>query len=201
MDVQMPEMDGYETTAAIRAREALTGAHVPIIAMTAYAMKGDRERCLEAGMDAYVSKPIRARELYETLESMVPRSAGDRPASAEAAPPADGPNWSAALSHVGGDRELLRELVSLFLAECPRWMADLRQAIASGDSTRLKIAAHTLKSPMGHFAAGAAFDTAQKLEVMGREGNLTGANEALVELEREVKRLEPALVAFVHQTP
>ena len=87
MDVQMPEMDGFEATAAIRARERATGGHIPIIAMTAHAMKGDRERCLAAGMDGYVSKPLRPQELFEVLERLVPATAAD-PAAAE---PAAGP--------------------------------------------------------------------------------------------------------------
>ena len=79
MDVQMPEMDGFEATIAIRAAEQGTGRHVPIIAMTAHAMKGDRERCLEAGMDGYVAKPIQARELLQAIASYVPKSAPRKP--------------------------------------------------------------------------------------------------------------------------
>jgi CheY-like chemotaxis protein len=71
MDVQMPEMDGFEATAAIRDKEKLTGAHIPVIAMTAHALKGDRERCLSAGMDGYISKPIRTDEMYATIESVI----------------------------------------------------------------------------------------------------------------------------------
>jgi PAS domain S-box-containing protein len=144
MDVQMPEMDGYEATAAIRREEKKTGGHIPIIAMTAYAMKGDRERCLAVGMDRYISKPVRAKELFENIEgtqTMPVESADPTPAS----PLGEGiVDEAEALSRVGHDRQLLGELAGVFLNESPRLLDTIRAAIAKGDAPKLRIAAHSL---------------------------------------------------------
>ncbi len=150
MDMQMPEMDGFEATAAIRARESATGAHTPIVAMTAHALKGDRERCLAAGMDAYVSKPLRPQDFFDVLASVVPASgdAGSFPAEPESGP--DAFDIAAALERVDGDRELMKELAGLFLGECPRCMGEIRQAIAQRDGPGLQRAAHYLKGSVGN---------------------------------------------------
>src|SRR5262249_1113785 len=163
-DVQMPEMDGFETTAAIRAREGDAGTRVPVVAMTAYAMKGDRERCLAAGMDGYISKPLRPRDLFETVEGLAPADGGGGP-PADGSEAAVGP--AVALARVGDDRALLKELIGLFLAECPRWLAAIREAIRQGDAAELRRAAHSIKGTVGTFGAPAAFEAAQRLETMG----------------------------------
>jgi PAS domain S-box-containing protein len=193
MDVQMPEMDGFETTAAIRKREKTAGGHLPIVAMTAYAMKGDRERCLGAGMDRYVSKPIRAQELFDTIESI------SLPKAPDGIPPANGADTvdlAAALGRVGDDRELLGELAALFLEESPRLMEEIAEAIAANDASALRAAAHSLKGAIDNFAAQGAFSAALGLETMGRNGSLVGAAETFAELEREMKQLRPVLAAF-----
>src|SRR5262249_17994652 len=123
MDVQMPEMDGFEATAAIREHERSTGAHLPIVAMTAYAMKGDRERCLDAGMDGYAAKPIQPQELWETIRSIAPAAAG--PGRVAEEPLRDQHDWAPILARLGGDEALLRELAGLFLVECPKWMIEI----------------------------------------------------------------------------
>jgi two-component system, sensor histidine kinase and response regulator len=194
MDVQMPHLNGFEATAAIRMMEKETGKHVPIIAMTAHAMKGDRERCMHAGMDGYVSKPVQAAELFEAIAALVSTTPVADAADASAAPAVC--NRAKALAHVGGDPELLGELTSLFLAECPRRLADVRMAIAHRDAPKLKLAAHTLKGAVGNFAATAAWDAADRLEVMGQRADLEGAAEALSALETELERLRPALAAW-----
>jgi CheY-like chemotaxis protein/HPt (histidine-containing phosphotransfer) domain-containing protein len=192
MDVQMPEMDGLQATVAIRDREKGSGGHIPIIAMTAYALKGDCERCLAAGMDGYVAKPARATDLVRAIEAAVPAL----PESGGPAP-AEGFDWKEALAAVAGDRQLLAELAELFLGECPGWMREIETAISAGDPVRLRSAAHTLKGGLGPFAAHAAFDAAFRLETMGRKGDLTGAAEALAVLTGEVVRLQPALAALM----
>jgi CheY-like chemotaxis protein/HPt (histidine-containing phosphotransfer) domain-containing protein len=190
MDVQMPEMDGFEATRVIRARERDHGGHVPIVAMTAHAMKGDRERCLKVGMDGYISKPLQPTELYEAVESTAVTSNNPPP------PPDRGErvfDEAVALATVGGDREFLREIVALFLRECPAWLAQIRDGIAGSDSGAVRLAAHTLKGSVAGFGAAAARDLAQKLEDMGITNNLGGAGEAHAQLEQAVEMLRAEL--------
>jgi PAS domain S-box-containing protein len=198
MDVQMPEMDGLEATARIRAAEAASGRHLPVIAMTAYAMKGDKERCLAAGMDGYVAKPVRPQELYAALDAVLPArpAAAPGPPAPPTAPAASPVDWAAALEHLGGDPGLLRDLIGLFLAEYPEWLAQARRAAAAGDAAALKRAAHNLKGSMAHFGAHEAFEAARKLEIMGRDGILGGAVEACAELTRQLERVHPVLAAY-----
>ena len=197
MDIQMPEMDGLEATVAIREREKTTGKHVPIIAMTAHAMKGDRERCMAAGMDGYLTKPIQTQELLDALETHLSRHDPVFPAE-EVAPAALEPVFdaAAALERVGGDRELLSEIAGLFEGEYPQLLGALREAIARQDTPALERAAHTLKGAVGNFAASAAFAAAQELESIGRQGNTERASELLASLETEVGRLQKALEAI-----
>lgn len=197
MDVQMPDMDGLEATASIRKHEKNTGQRVPIIALTAYAMKGDRERCLSSGMDGYISKPIRPDELYAAINAV--RSSK---------PSADGEtrggetlklilDWDEALSHVAGDADLLREVAALFLDQCPRWLADCREGIACGDAKRLGEAAHPLKSAFGTLAAKKARTAAAQLEELARGQVLDSAPAFLAVIESELARLLPPLDEFV----
>jgi PAS domain S-box-containing protein len=196
MDVQMPEMDGLEATTAIRAKERQTGTHVPIIAMTAHAMKGDRERCLAAGMDHYISKPIRAKQLYEVIDEVV-GSPASFPSSNESPPPeGKEPDWNEALSAVRGDRALLEVVVQTVLEEAPRLMEEIRQAIAAGDARALRLAAHTLKGSIRYFGQGPAFHHAYQLEQMGREEQLGEAGGVLVALEGEMENLTSLLLDY-----
>ncbi|HTF38821.1 MAG TPA: response regulator, partial [Blastocatellia bacterium] len=195
MDVQMPEMDGFEATAAIRDHESRTGAHIPIIALTAHAMKGDRERCLDAGMDGYVSKPIRAEELLQAIDDLVP--------AARLAPRSSDDNTidrvldrGAVLSQFGGDLELLQRVVALFLEEGRALMCSIRDSIAGRDSYALEQAAHKLKGSVANFHASAAVDAALRLEVIGHARDFAGATLGLTVLEREMQELEPALIAL-----
>jgi two-component system sensor histidine kinase/response regulator len=193
MDVQMPEMDGFEATAAIRAREATTGRRTPVIALTANALKGDRERCLEAGMDAYVTKPVQPAELGRAFAALLP----DAVILAEAPPAvARPPSKAEALVFVGGDAQLLGELAQVFLNDCPRLLGELREAVARGDAPALRRAAHTLKGAALNFGDGATADTALRLETMGRTGDLAGAEPARAELERRLDRLQQTLTEW-----
>ncbi|MDG3005929.1 PAS domain-containing hybrid sensor histidine kinase/response regulator [Paludisphaera mucosa] len=216
MDVQMPEMDGFEATAHIRDREKGTGGHVPIVAMTAHAMKGDRERCLEAGMDGYVTKPIRSEELYLALASFAPADVLDprgpeagRPvapaeAGAELLPagtPAGVVDGTALLARVGGREDRLRTIIQVFRDESAGLMAELRAAIAGGQATGLKLAAHSLKGAVGLFGAPAVVENAQRLESLGQAGELTGAMELYGRLEEEIRKLNAALAGVLSALP
>jgi CheY-like chemotaxis protein/HPt (histidine-containing phosphotransfer) domain-containing protein len=180
MDVQMPEMDGFEATVAIREMEKSTGRHVPIIAMTAHAMKGDRERCLSAGMDDYVSKPIVAGELYAAVARALKLDLGP----AEAAPF----DVAKSLENLNGDEELFMELATCFLQELPGQLADLRLAVENGNPVSLEKTAHRLKGSTASFGPNAASNLAQLLEDLGREGKAEGSRELLAQLEVELER-------------
>jgi PAS domain S-box-containing protein len=195
MDVQMPEIDGFEATAAIRRGEQVTGRHLPIIAMTAHAMKGDRERCLKAGMDAYVAKPIQASELFGVLEQAVPPPAAAGQEQAATAEPCL-VDWERALRNLGGDRELMRELATIFLDTYPQWLAKIREAVFGRDAPAVRRLAHTLKGSVGQLGAAAAAKAASRLEAMGEKGDLVGAGEAFAVLEDELRRLDPELAGY-----
>ncbi|MBI3408993.1 MAG: response regulator [Planctomycetes bacterium] len=190
MDVQMPDLDGMTATATIRAAERESGRHVPIIAMTAHAMKGDRERCLDAGMDGYVSKPIQTAELLQVISELLPPRRTERPLL----------DRDALLAQVEGDVDLLRELVDMFHDERPRLTEQLRTALAQGEAMAVHKAAHTLKGAVSNFAAQAAREMAQTLENMGRANDLSGAGDVYEALALELEQVEEALRAFV-QTP
>ncbi len=205
MDVQMPEMDGFEATAAIRAGEAPTGVHLPIIALTAHAMEGDRARCLAGGMDFYLTKPVRPGELYEMLEAAATRThrTGEQ-AEASGGPkqPATAPGVQAfnpldALANVADDRELLGQMVQLFRAESPRMLSAIRAGVAAGDATALARSAHALKGSVGSFGPTESFESARELERMGREGDLVGVADRVEALAAQIGDLERDLQAFV----
>jgi PAS domain S-box-containing protein len=203
MDVQMPEMDGFEATAAIRAAEHASGKHTPIIAMTAHAMKGDRERCLAAGMDAYVSKPLQSQVLFDTVEGLVGQAEAARPRRGDPLPqsPAASPfDEPTALRRVAGDADLLRELVTIFCDDCPRIVDEIRAAIRAGNAAELRRAAHTLKGSAGNFGANDVCNAALHLETMAQQGDLAVADKAFAVLEEAVRGLRMALNAFIGRT-
>jgi PAS domain S-box-containing protein len=190
MDVQMPEMDGFEATGAIREMELAAGTRTPIIAMTAHAMKGDRERCLAAGMDAYISKPIQFEELLEVTESL---SGSSAPAAGSAD---SGWNLEVALGRVGGDQVLLADLARIFCEQCPRLLAEVQNSVAGRRILDVKRAAHSLRSAIATFAAEAASDVAAKLEGFSRAEDFEDAPALVAELESKVERLRRELNAF-----
>jgi two-component system, sensor histidine kinase and response regulator len=183
-DVQMPVMDGLKATAATRVQEQISGTHLPIIAMTAHAMQGDRERCLAAGMDGYVAKPMKASELYAAIDHLLQGAVeSNTPADA---PPIDLP---AALGIVDGDRDLLLDLIVTFLEDYPKSVAALESAIRTGDTQRMAHVAHSLKGSVVTFGAKTASTLAHRLETMGRQAELEDAPLVLQQLERELARI------------
>ena len=188
MDVQMPERGGFETTAAIRQEETPAGVRVPIVAMTAHARRGDRERCLAAGMDAYLAKPLRPRDLFETVERLGAPAALPR-ATGGAQPLDEG----ALMAQVQGDPKLAAEIITLFRADAPKMLARIRKAIAAGDAPALARAAHALKGSLSHLAAGGATAAALKLEKAAAGGKPAVIRTAGAALERAVGLLQQRL--------
>jgi signal transduction histidine kinase/DNA-binding response OmpR family regulator/sensor domain CHASE-containing protein len=184
MDVQMPVLDGLTATAIIRSQEQQMGGHLPIVAMTAYAMKGDAERCLAAGMDGYLSKPIKADELYATIDKTLSRESAPIPSTIE--PPIDLPTL---LTIIDGDKDLLIELGKIFRQDYPQQVAALQEAIRHGDAHRLERVAHSLKGALATIGATTARSLAHELEIMGQSAQLEGLQSTLHKLEAELDRL------------
>jgi signal transduction histidine kinase/DNA-binding response OmpR family regulator len=193
MDVEMPELDGLAATALLRVKEKRRGGHVPVIAMTAHALKGDRERCLGAGMDGYISKPIQAQELFAEIARLAPAPPeGD----AKACPSVNQIDLKEALAQVGGDRALLVELAAIFFDQWPAQARELADAIARRDARTLQRLGHTVKGAAGTFGARSAVEAAAALERFGRTDCFDGALEAYADLQSAIDRLRPALTAL-----
>ena len=193
MDVNMPEMDGLEATAVIRKQEMTTGNHLPIIAMTAHALKGDKERCLAAGMDAYISKPIQPEALFETVEAHIPEKAETPSLERKEKSMTLELDIEAMLRRMEGDRELLREVCGEFLRVAPDYLEKIKAAVNDKNSSQVEKIAHTFKGAVGNFETGEVFGAAQTLEELGRAGKLNLADEAYTRLEKELGRLLSAL--------
>ena len=201
MDVQMPEMDGLEATAKIRDWERHADRHIPIIAVTAHALKGDRERCLEAGTDDYIAKPLRAEELFEAIAAQVPDAIEPRSIEPTAPPHSVLPSfvdWAESLRVVMGDRELLDTVVEAALEEVPCLMARLGEAIAQGDAAALRLAAHTLEGSLRYFGKTPVFDHAIHLEQLAKDQNLAAARSLWTELQGEVAEVLQLLHNYSH---
>ena len=183
MDVQMPEMDGFQATAAIRERERGTGVHTPIIAMTAHAMPGDRERCLAAGMDEYLAKPLRPRDLIATLARLFP--AGKKRARlprVSVAEPGTTPapiDEAALLGDFGYNQRVLAEVIGVFLKDAPVYLERIRAAISAGDPVSIAAASHALKGSVGLFSKGIAYESARALELAAKSADRSADYERL----------------------
>jgi CheY-like chemotaxis protein len=226
MDVHMPEMDGLEATQAIRQQEQTSGSHIPIIAMTASAMKGDREECLAAGMDGFVSKPVDQSELFTAVESVPPCGSKSDPdavemqaAAADASssevfdvtersrPIASGDSdraeplidWEAAWRQIPGDRDLAKQLAELLLTEGPKLIRQMQDGLSAGDSVLVQRSAHTFKSSVGIFAAVRLVDSGEQIEVLAKEQQLDKCAHLVPELENLMNCLSEELNEFLIQ--
>jgi signal transduction histidine kinase/DNA-binding response OmpR family regulator/HPt (histidine-containing phosphotransfer) domain-containing protein len=210
MDVQMPEMDGFEATRQLRGR--WPGEPLYVIAMTANAMEGDREMCLAAGMNDYVSKPIRVESLIEALE----RGATALQISSEGSPntardafgsPTDSHALlsPAALENLrtmaGGDPAFVTELIETFLEDAPKLLEDMARSLEVGDAAGLRLAAHSLKSNGAEFGASVFSEICKQLEVIGKSGDLGGAGALVTQASAEFGRVRIALEAIREASP
>jgi len=205
MDVQMPEMDGLEATRAI-CQEWPRERRPRIIATTANAMKEDCEICLAAGMDDYLSKPIRTEELVRALNACKPIATPAVYARPEKSPSATtGASRATVLDRAalarlrelsGGDKAFVAEMIATFQADSPGTLAEMRQGVERGDATLLRRAAHTLKSNSADFGALVLSALCRELEMMGKEGNLNGAEQKLAQIEAEYVGVHAALAAL-----
>jgi len=198
MDIQMPKMDGFETTARIRRQEITTGRHLPVIALTAHAMQGDREACLDAGMDGYVAKPLKVEELLAVIETVIsPLPPAVTTGRAQVTPGATVVDREQLLTMVEGDTTLLMEIVELFLKEYPITIEKIANALHQKDTLQLSREAHALKGSIGHFGVCSAFETALGLEMLGKEAQLEAAGELFTALKAEMEELKRALETIV----
>jgi hypothetical protein len=206
MDGQMPGMDGFEATRLIRERET-DGARIPIIAMTASAMKGDRERCIEAGMDDYVSKPVTPEALEEVLTRWIRSQGPQGRAPSSTAPTPDetsGPldeEIIDGLLQIDEDGTLMVELVETFLRLAPARLAALQKAAADGTAAPLERAAHSFLGSCGNLGCRRMADLCAKLEVLGRSGSTKGATELVRALVAEMDVVRPHIEALPGRHP
>jgi two-component system, sensor histidine kinase and response regulator len=189
MDVQMPEMDGLEATRLIREREQTSGCHQPIVAMTALVMKGDRERCMAAGMDAYLSKPIQLRELDEVLDRFVERKTARQSDVAQTGSSPYAVCVEDLLERTDGDLIFLSELIELFRGDYPVQIRTAREAVTENNAAALQYAGHALKGALQNLAAPVAARIAGELEEWGLSKDTSGAESKLQDLEREIVRV------------
>ena len=202
MDLQMPVMGGLEATQLLRERESVTGGHLPVVAMTAHALKGDREKCLEAGMDGYVSKPIRVdlleEEVRRAMETFMPDSKTSALPSKRSEPTIDSAEL---LQRVDGDRELLWELIAAMREDLPKQLQLIKESLSTASADGLQRAGHTLKGAFANLAAHSARDLAARLEAMGRAGELSEAGLVFNQLQSELHRVSAALERLCREVP
>jgi two-component system sensor histidine kinase/response regulator len=206
MDVQMPIMDGLQAAAAIRASETELGRRVPIVAMTAHAMPGDRQRRLATGMDAFLGKPVKTAKLIEAVETLsVRRDGGDslrgRKPSCEAchsSSPGDLNVFDvdSALKRLGNDHQLFGDLLEFFLEDYPSLMDRLRQGLADRDFAAVALAGHSLKGLAANFDAFEVVGAAAEVEKSGQDGDFEAASRSLETLEPEISRLRDAMLEY-----
>ena len=198
----MPEMNGYEATKTIRLAEKATGAHVPIIAMTANAMKGDREQCLASGMDAYVAKPVRSDELFNAIESIIPDSetttAVHSPTESNTKTE-ETPFDVAQFRETCGSIDLMRELISIYQEDVPPLLEKLEYGLQADDPEEVHQAAHSLKGLVGNYAAPPAHEAVTTLDNAARSGDIEAARTAFPNVQAAVSDLGKRLTQLLKE--
>jgi len=195
----MPRLDGLETTAVIRRQESKTGQHIPIIAITAHALQGDREKCLAAGMDEYLAKPVKSGKLLQVVRSLtsshveedqdVPLSGRMRDSYF---------NREELLDHVGHDLAILQRMVSVFVESTPRRLDAIGRAISMKDGATLETLIHKLRGAVTTFYSDSAVQAALDLEAAARRADFVAAQTSYLALDRLLRRLTPELVQFAN---
>lgn len=201
MDAQMPEMDGLQATRQIRLLEKTTQTHLPIIALTASAMSGDRERCLAAGMDGYISKPIDAQELLTLVETLGTQVRSAKVSDQRGRDAGAQFDFRAALARLEGDVEIFQEQVGFFLRDAPALLTAVQESLAAKDADKLKTAAHRLKGLAASFDAQAVTEPAFDLEQRGLRGDWQGADAVYLALEGAFSQLAAALAGYLELLP
>jgi len=198
MDVQMPELDGLEATVLVRSREKTAGGHIPIVAMTAHALKGDRERCLEAGMDGYLSKPINIQELEMAIAAAMgwPRPVAEHTGRVALPEPAASMDidFARMRERLGGDEKLLHEVIEIFIDQAPKHIDTLRVALANGDAATLEKTAHGIKGELGYLGIAEVLNEAWELERLAREHDLADAKETFASFEKNIDQIVATLL-------
>jgi CheY-like chemotaxis protein len=199
MDVQMPEVDGFEATFQIRKLQTQAQHRVPIIALTAHASAADRKRCLAAGMDEYISKPFRSAELYELIESQTGyrskiETASGGQAEAKAVRLVD---WAHAFETVGGDHQLLHELIKVFLKDRDSLVDNIRNALESDNDKELRLSAHSIKGALTHLGARESAELAMKMESLASKQDINSARSVFEKFASSLEPLTAELKEFV----
>ena len=210
MDIQMPEMTGVEATIEIRKKEAESGGHIPIVAVTANAMKGDRERFLAAGMDDYVSKPINTKKLFDIVSRLTAglrcreSEKGDSEEKVDAAPAGKLDlqlDSVEVLERFDDDVEFLQEVVDQFVADAPSQLAALREAIAGQDAKLLERAAHSLRGAISNFGAEVVVELSGQIESLAIDGGFEDAKALVERLAIGIEQLEKELRTLCATAP
>ena len=198
MDVQMPEVDGYEATREIRELQTQLGKRIPIIALTAHAGPADRQKCLSAGMDEYISKPIRVEELHARIEKMTGRPSTTTSSEDNQIVNTQSVEWEQAFETVGGDRQLLSELIKVFLKDQSQMLSNIEVALEQQDSQSLRLAAHSIKGALNHLGGRLAANFAAELELMGQENLLDEASKCLEQFRTALKQVTEEMKTFIN---
>ncbi len=196
MDVEMPIMDGFDATKAVRQHETETGQHVPIVAMTAHAMDEFRDKCLAVGMDSYISKPIRPGTLLKMIDQFVYQLS--KPEVLESLEQKQQSSESffdkqRALEYVGGNVDALGRLIKVFLKNCPQIISDIRQSVTDADSEKLRTSGHLLAGSVAIFATDEIVSAVRNLETLGKEGKAAQAGEKFREVQEMMSKLRDSL--------